>query len=77
MLQRAASTGLVEVDRQVLNVVRTAIGIDELPDDLPPQMDILSGNSSRSGDGMATMGEGTSTSVSGKDTSSNNLDNAG
>jgi hypothetical protein len=77
MLQRAASTGLVEVDRQVLNVVRTAIGIDELPDDLPPQMDILSGNSSRSGDGMVTAGEGTSTSVSGNDTSSNNLDNAG
>jgi hypothetical protein len=77
MLQRAASTGLVEVDRQVLNVVRTAIGIDELPDDLPPQMDILSGNTSRSSDGMVTAGEGTSTSVSGKDTSSNNLDNAG
>lgn len=74
--QRMASTGLIEVDREVLNAVREAIGVDPLPDDLPPQVDILSGNTSRSGDGMAAGGvNGTSSSVSGADTSSNNADN--
>lgn len=77
MLQRAASTGLIEVDRQVLNAVRTAIGIDELPDDMPPQQDILSGMTSRSGDGMTKgSGNGTSDQVATGDTSSANLDNA-
>ena len=75
--QRVASVGLVEKDREVLNAVRLAVGVDALPDDLPPQEDIMTGNSSRSGDGMTTPGEGTSDNVSGEDASSNNLDNAG
>lgn len=76
-LQRAASTGLIEVDRAVLNKVREMIGVDTLPADLEPQLEIMSGNTSRSGDGMATAGEGTSNSVSGNDTSSDNLENVG
>ena len=76
LVQRVASVGLVEVDRAVLNAVRKEIGVDPLPENLPPQTDILTGNGSRAGDGMATPGEGTSKGVSGKDTSSNNLDNA-
>jgi phage gp29-like protein len=75
--QRYASTGLLELDREVLNSVRASLGIDELPSDMEPQLDILTGMTSRSGDGMATMGEGTSTTVSGQDTSSNNLENTG
>lgn len=73
--QRVASVGLVEVDREILNSVRVNGGVDALPDELEPQKELLSGNSSRSGDGMATAGDGTSTSVSGKDASSNNADN--
>jgi hypothetical protein len=75
--QRYSSTGLLELDREVLNSVRASLGIDELPSDMEPQLDILTGMTSRSGDGMATMGEGTSTTVSGQDTSSNNLENTG
>lgn len=74
--QRVASVGLLEVDREALNTVRTAIGMDALPEELAPQKDILSGNASKAGEGMKTAGEGTSKDPSGEDTSSNNLDNA-
>lgn len=74
--QRTASVGLVEKDREVLNAVRTAIGIDPYPADVEPNLDLITPITSRSGDGMTSPGEGTSTNVSGKDTSSNNLDNA-
>lgn len=73
--QRVASVGLVEKDREVLNAVRVAGGVDALPDDLPPQNDLITPETSRAGDGMATPGEGTSTEVSGEDSSSNNLEN--
>ncbi|MEN6621322.1 MAG: hypothetical protein ABFD50_07225 [Smithella sp.] len=75
-LQRVASVGLLEKDRAVLNAVRQGIGIDPLPEDLPPQQDLLTPETSRAGDGMTSPGEGTSTDVSGQDTSSNNLENA-
>ena len=75
--QRYSSTGLLELDREVLNSVRNSLGIDELPSDMEPQVDILTGMTSRSGDGMATAGEGTSLAPSGQDTSSNNLSNTG
>ena len=75
--QRYSSTGLLELDREVLNSVRNSLGIDELPVDLEPQTDILTGNTSKSGYGMATAGEGTSLSPSGTDTSSNNVENTG
>ena len=76
-LQRTASVGLIEKDREVLNFVRSAMGVDALDPDLPPQQDLMTPETSRAGDGMTTPGEGTSDNVSGKDTSSNNLDNAG
>lgn len=76
--QRVASVGLVEKDREVLNAVRLAVGVDALPDDLPPQEDIMTGNSSRSGDGMSKgSGNGTSDSVASSDTSASNADNVG
>ena len=74
--QRFASTGLFELDRDILNKVRTLVGVDKLPDNAPVDEESLTGNTSRSGDGMATAGEGTSNSPSGKDTSSDNLENA-
>lgn len=73
--QRYSSTGLLELDREVLNSVRNSLGIDELPVDLEPQTEILTGNTSKSGAGLATAGEGTSLSPNGTDTSSNNLEN--
>jgi len=74
--QRFSSTGLLELDREVLNAVRNSLGVDELPLDMEVQTDILTGNTSRSGDGLTSpSGNGTSTTVSGADTSSNNLEN--
>lgn len=74
--QRVTSVGLVEKDRSVLNAVRTSAGIDALPDDLEPQQDLLSGSTSRAGDGMAAGGfNGTSSNPAGTDTSAANLDN--
>lgn len=75
--QRYASTGLLELDREVLNAVRESVGIDALDADLAPQKDILTGNTSKSGEGMKTAGEGTAKSPSGADTTSNNLENNG
>lgn len=75
--QRYSSTGLLELDRDVLNAVRTSLGVDPLPSDAPVRKDILTGNTSRSGDGLKTAGEGTATDPSGKDTSSSNLSNVG
>lgn len=73
--QRIASVGLVEVDRAVLNRIRSIAGIEPLADDTPVDYENLSNNTSRAGDGMVTAGEGTADNVSGSDTSSNNLEN--
>ena len=75
--QRYASTGLLELDREVLNSVRESVGIDPLPLDLKPQQELLTGNTSKSGAGFATAGEGTALAPSGNDTSSNNVENTG
>lgn len=77
--QRMASVGLVERDREVLNAIRLVGGVDPLPDSLEVQQDKLTTNTSRSGDGMEVgrVGSGTATTLSGADTSSNNLENAG
>ena len=76
-VQRYASTSMLEVDRAVLNKVRESIGVDALPNELEPQDDLRPGMTSRSGDGLEVgrTGNGTSTTVTGEDTSSNNLEN--
>ena len=75
-IQRYSSTGMLERDREVMNAVRVSIGVDPLPEDLPVQEDILTGNTSKSGEGLKSpTGIGTSTQVTGEDTSSNNLEN--
>lgn len=76
-IQRYASVSALELDRPALNRIRESVGIDKMADDEEPMEEYMPGYSSRSGDGMATAGEGTSTNPSGKDTSSNNLENAG
>lgn len=78
-IQRFASTSVIEVDRAVLNRVRESVGVDPLPQDMEPQKELMPKATSRSGDGMAvgTTGNGTATTASGADTSSNNLENAG
>jgi hypothetical protein len=75
--QRVASVGLVEKDRAVLNSIRTSVGIDPYPDDEEPNLDLITPETTRSGDGMQKgSGNGTSDSVAGTDTSSKNLDNS-
>lgn len=74
--QRMASVGLVERDREVLDAIRVAGGVDALGASVPVQTDLLTGNTSKSGEGMKTAGEGTAKTVTGNDASSNNLDNA-
>ena len=75
-LQRVASVGLIEKDREVLNAVRMNIGIDPLPNDIEPRVELID-FTSRAGDGMAKgSGNGTSDSAASADTSALNLDNA-
>lgn len=76
-IQRAASVGLVEVDREVLNKVREMIGVNQLHEDAPVDEAILTGNASKAGEGMKTAGEGTSTDGNNIDTNDNNADNIG
>jgi hypothetical protein len=81
-LQRAASVGLVEIDRPILNKTREVLGVEPLPVDEPVDKENLTGNASRSGDGMAAgkSGDGTS-NIGGKsskeDKSARNRDNTG
>jgi len=74
-LQRVASVGLLEKDRAVLNAVRQGIGIDPLPEDLEPQQDLITPETSRSGDALGSPFEGTRTSEGGQNDNDNNLDN--
>lgn len=75
--QRAASTGLLEIDRAVLNKVRESIGVDPKPDDAPVDWENLTGNTSRSGDGFASAGDGTSTDGNNIDSNDDNKENVG
>ena len=74
-LQRTASTGILTKDLDVINVIRSAIGVDNLPEGTDFEA-LLPESTTSAGKGMATPFEGTATSASGVDTSSNNLENA-
>ena len=50
--QRLMSVSAVELDRAVLNKIRESIGVDALPQDLPPQKELLGDFTSKSGSGM-------------------------
>jgi len=81
-IQRIFSTSAIEVDREVLNRVRTVLGIDPRPDDEEVDKDNLpanlTGNKSAAGAGMevGTTGNGTAKNPNGQqDSSANNADN--
>lgn len=80
-LQRVISVGAVELDREVLNKIRTGMGVSAKPDDEPVDKESLSGADSKAGSGMeqGTSGSGTA-KIGGKgkkqDNSANNSENA-
>ena len=76
-VQRAASVGLVEIDREMLNKVREMLGLEPLHPDDPVDETILTGNASRAGDGMKTAGDGTSTDGNKIESNDKNLENKG
>lgn len=80
-LQRCKATGLMEVDRDLLNLVRTSIGLKPRPDDEPANVDEINLGQvdTRSGDSLNTPSggmNGTAKSTSKKDTSIANVENA-
>lgn len=80
-LQRTASTGLIERDREIMNIVRKAVGAKPRPDDEPVDEEALTTNSSNSGKGMEVGRNGTGTAKIGgdsnnQDQSTNNSENA-
>jgi len=75
-VQRIFSVGAIEFDRPVANKIRSAMGVDLKPENEPVNEDSLPGFTSRSGDGLTSPGEGTSTSVMGSDdASAGNMEN--
>jgi hypothetical protein len=72
-IQRIAATGMIEVDREVLNKIRCQLGIEEKPDDEPIDKEnlstSLSGKESKSGSGMAVGTSGNGTAKIGGDSS--------
>lgn len=82
LVQRIASVGLIEIDREVLNKIREVMGIEPRPVDEAVDKENLTGAESRSGDGMETgkSGDGTA-DIKGKsskqDKSARNADNKG
>lgn len=77
-IQRIAATGMIEVDRDVLNKIRCQLGMEEKPDDAPIDKEnlstALSGKESKSGSGMATGTSGNGTAKIGGD--SNKVDSS-
>lgn len=69
-LQRAASTGTLELDRPVLNKVRKVLGIPQRPDDSPVDFEALTTNVSNSGKGMEVGRDGDGTAKIGGNSSS-------
>lgn len=74
-VQRVASVGLLEIDRPVLNKIRSSMGVELYPEDTPPQDDIMSGNTSKSGNELGNPNEGSRTSDNGQNDNDNNLEN--
>lgn len=74
-IQRVTSVGLMPKTEEVVNLVLNNLGLDDLPEGTDVN-ELLSDNTSRSGDGMTTPGAGTSTNVNGVDNSTLNTENA-
>lgn len=76
-LMRSASTGMIERDRDMLNKTREMLGVNPYPDTDPVHTELLTGETSKSGQGSATPFEGTRTSNGGGDDNENNAENVG
>lgn len=76
-IQRAASTGMIERDRPMLNKTREMLGVDPYAEDEPVHDELLTGATSKSGQGMQTPFEGTRTSDGGGNDNDGNADNIG
>lgn len=74
-VQRIASVGALPITLEVVNDVLNKMGLDPLPDTTKLE-DVLPDKTSRSGDGLKTAGEGTSTDPTGSSGSELNNDNA-
>ena len=79
-VQQIFAVGGIEMDRPVMNRIRRAFGVPELPDDKPVDKESLSttmaGVESNAGEGMKTAGDGTSKSPIGSgDSSASNANN--
>jgi hypothetical protein len=75
-IMRVGGQEAIEKDREVLNIIRTAIGADPLPEDVEPRTDLMTRGNSRSGDGAAAGGiNGTSTEAASSDLSVANQSN--
>ena len=81
-VQRLAATGMIERDREIMNIVRETIGATPYPDDKPVDNDILTGGAdtqSKTGKSFSTPSgglNGTANSVSADDNSVSNLYNS-
>ena len=76
-VQRFSATSSIEIDRQVLNITRQAIGADPLPEADEPNQDYLPQKTSKSGQGMSQglpggTGDATGSSGNSSDMNSDN-----
>jgi hypothetical protein len=76
LVQRTASVGLAVKDIATINRIRRAEGIQEIPPDTDINSLEFTMESSNSGEGMRTAGEGTAKQPGPKDSSSQNSENA-
>lgn len=74
-IQRIASVGALPITHDVINNILSKLGLDAIPESTNLD-DVLPEKTSRSGDGMKTAGNGTSTNPNGEDASSLNTENA-
>lgn len=74
-IQRFGSIGFLPKTSDVVNSLLSTLGLDSLPEDVNLE-EILSDNTSRASEGMATPFEGTRTSMGTGNDNDNNLDNA-
>jgi len=76
-IQRTASVGLLEKDRDMLNSIRKAMGLDAKPEDEPVDESVLTGNSSKAGEQLGNPLDGSRTTAGdGTDASVSNLENS-
>ena len=74
-IQRVVSVGAVEVDKPMSDKLRELVELEQADDDKPITM-LPVDTKSESGQGMATAGDGNSTTPNGGDSSASNKDNA-